>query len=218
MKIFQSKPIVKLVVVGLVICISFWGYKHLGASSDYFHLGEKMRVNIEDKKADTVIMKINDTPITKLEFLNQKVMLEMSTGNAVKDSEVKEKIIEYNVLWQEAKKLGLEVSIKEAQEYANQTKQSLMDAMIDPDNTDNADMIVEYINGTGKSLDEFFADSAVSYQKMLSIGKLRQSVYSDVAESISKDLGPKELVKAQQGAFESLTEELCRDANIEEVE
>ncbi len=142
----------------------------------------------------------------------------MSARDSVSDSEVKDKIIEYNVLWQEAKKRGFEASMEETQEYVNNTKQLLEKSVNDSENiSNNSNMIVEYITATGKSLDEFFADSIPEYQKMLSIGNLRQSIYNEVANKSTEETNSPGLIEAQQKAFESLKQELCKAADIEEL-
>ncbi len=195
------------------------GLKQIGASSDYHNLGKQIAHNTEVENADTIIMKINGTPITREAFLNQKARLEMSARDSISYSEVKDKIIEYNVLWQEAKKRGLEASLEETQEYVNNTKQLLQQSVNDSENTpDNSDMIVEYITATGKSLDEFLADTIPEYQKMLSIGNLRHSIYNEAANQSTEKTNSPEFIEAQQKAFENLKQELCKEADIEELE
>ncbi len=70
MKKFQFKIFIRIVVTVIVVCGSLLGLKGIGAISDYYNLGKQIGYNAEVENADTIIMKINGTPITREAFLN----------------------------------------------------------------------------------------------------------------------------------------------------
>lgn len=221
MKIMKSpKTLMLFFVVAIALCGTMWviGHKQLGASSEFFNLGEKMYNNTQVSDADTVVMKVNEAAISKQEYLNQKVMLEMAQQSEVDDETVKNKLVEFTVLWQEAKSRGIAATEEEAVNYANEMKQLFEQAQDNPKSApDNASLILEYIQGTGQTVDEFFAGSVHGYQKMLSIGNLRKSISKEVLDDVSEDTPQDEITALVDGRFEDLKKELISEAHIEMV-
>lgn len=212
-----KRGILPFAAIGLLIVgIVFWGYYQLGAVSEYFNLGEKVQYNQSLNDAEVTVMTVNGSPITKRAILNTKVMLEMSSKSLVSEADARNRLIEFTVLWQEAERRGIGASSEEAQQYAETMKKMLQDAEKDPQNApDNADLIIDYIQGTGQSLDAFFSDSTVGYQKMLSVGNLRRSIYEEVSASLSDTAPPHEEANMVEAVFENLKRSLVEDADIQ---
>jgi len=126
----------------------------------------------------------------------------------VTDDEVRDKLIEDIDLYNEAIRRGLEVSIKEANAFSQQTKL----AVLDPE-TENADFIKNVIVGQGYTIYEFFEKVAPErYQETLAIGKLRAQVYNEIDFSC---LTPEQRMQAETDSFEKLVKELKAKAVVQ---
>lgn len=219
---YINKTTIFLVIFGLLtagVIIGYNGFVKTTASTEYTQLGNLIKQNRKDPNSAILVLKVNNIGITKLEYENQKDMLQMMNPNIpVTDAEVESKIISFTALYQEAQKRGLEASREEAKKYAEAMKMSLENAITDPDNApDNSQLILEYINGTGQSLEQFFSESTNGYRKMLSVANLRKSVYEETAKNLPEDIELKEKQKLQEEAFNKLKDKVTKSSVVEHI-
>ncbi|HWP97655.1 MAG TPA: hypothetical protein VN426_12485 [Syntrophomonadaceae bacterium] len=206
--------IVSLILINMC---GYLGFAKSDASSIFFNFGQRLMQNKQDLNADKIILKVNHVPITKQEYDSVKDRMKFS-NNAVTDDEVEDNIIKFTVQYQEAQRQGVEATEAEAKKYADEMKQLANNALKDPENApDNSHLMLEYINGTGKTVDQFFADSITikGYQKMLSVGNLQKKLYDEVDSTLSKDINPVEKQRLREKAFDELTEKCVTAAAVE---
>ncbi len=136
----------------------------------------KLTSNKQLSDKDNVVLIIDNTTIKKEQFENHRAFLTILKNAPATDEEVRDKLIEDVVLYNEAIRRGLEVSLEEANAFSQQTKS----AVLDP-GTENADFIKNVIVSQGYTIDDFFDKVAPErYQKALAIGKLRAQVYNEI--------------------------------------
>ena len=98
-----------MILVGFVISAS-----NVIGTSEFFKIGQM--ISQEVKKNDKqIVMIVNGDPITNKDYAIQIILLQ-TTDKKVSDETVKNKLIETTVIYQEAKRRGLEPSINEAKE------------------------------------------------------------------------------------------------------
>lgn len=157
---------------------------------------------------DDVVLIIDKTTIKKEQFEKCRAFLTVLKNAPATDEEVKDKLIEDTVLYNEAIRRGLAVSLDEANAFSQETKIAILDPK-----TENADFIKNVIVSEGYTIDEFFDTVAPErYQKALAIGKLRSQVYKEIDNS---SLTPEQRMKAEIDLFEKLIKELKAKAVIQ---
>lgn len=204
MKLYKLKNVLAgvafLTLIGLVISVS-----NVTGASNFFNLGQLISSEVKDNN-DQVIMVVNGDPVTKKDYVIQKILLQ-TTNQKITDEIVKNKIIETHVLYQEAQRQGLEPSKNEAKEFALMQK----DLLLSEPKPENADLILEYIKGQGLTVDEYFDANVEGYQKGLALANLRNAIYQE----IDKEMGAEATIEAKNEAFTSLTSDLIAKANVE---
>lgn len=180
---------------------------------------EKAEIDSVNGNPDQVVAKVNDTEILKskldhavkmeklkYEYQQQKyekakqILGEsISETNIVPPQEVDpdqilDRLIENEVLYQEAKAQGLDVSYEEAANYANEIRriqQQIVSGEITVPNPEEyfliQEMITQYIKGMGVTEDDYWAMTVPIYQKTLSIGKLKAKVISSMQKEDGED-------------------------------
>lgn len=151
-------------------------------------------------------MIVNGDPITKKDYAIQKILLQ-TTDEKVSDETVKNKLIETTVIYQEAKRRGLEPSLNEAQEFAKMQKNLLLS---EP-KPENADLLIEYIEAQGFTVDEYFEANVESYKKGLAMANLRNAIFD---ETIQK-MGAEVTFETKNDVFISFINDLIGEAKIE---
>ncbi|SHM91899.1 SurA N-terminal domain-containing protein [Caldanaerovirga acetigignens] len=108
--------------------------------------------------------------------------------------ELLDRFIDNEVLYQEAKSQGLEVSYEEAKKYAEEVRKSINDACAGKievadrqEFMEIQNYIKQYIKGLGLSEDEYWNKLIPGYQKFLSIGKLKEKILSSMPEEERRD-------------------------------
>lgn len=203
MKIRSSKVIGLVLLAFFLACVAFGSAKVFSLPGREFLIGQKLRENKNLSNKDQIIMVVNGVEVTKKDFEDQRALLSF-TLEAVPDNVVRDKIIEKIVLFEEAKKRGLIVSLEEAKQYAQKMKKESISSYVD-----NPELVKNYIQGQGLTIDEFFDTIAPPlYQKALSIGKLRAQVYDEVAKNLDPNITIEQKMAAQKDAFDNLTKEL----------
>ncbi len=216
MKNIKKGPIL-IFIIGLLIIggIAYISPNIIHASSKSFQLGKLIGQNIANENAEKIVMKVNNISVTQSELENLKVILQIENPNKqITDTEVESQIIAFNALYHESKIRGLEATKEDAKEYAKYMKQSLTDPVNAPD---NSELILEYIDGTGQSVDQFFEKSTNAYQKMLSIANLRKSVYDEVANNLPEQIETNEKLLLQEEAFNKIKETVAKGAIVEHL-
>jgi len=189
-----------LILVGFVISAS-----NVIGSSEFFKIGQM--ISQEVKKNDKqVVMIVNGDPITNKDYAIQKILLQ-TTDVKVSDETVKNKLIETTVIYQEAKRRGLEPSINEAKEFAMMQKKLLLS---EP-KAENADLIIEYIEAQGFTVDEYFEANVEGYRKGLAMAHLRNAIFD---ETIQK-MGAEVTFETKNDVYNSFINDLIAEANIE---
>ncbi|HBQ86074.1 MAG TPA: hypothetical protein DD811_06310, partial [Syntrophomonas sp.] len=97
----------------------------------------------------------------------------------------------------------------EAESFAETTKKDLLANQ----DTPGAKETLEYISGTGLTVDEFFKEAVPDYQKSLMIAKLRSQVAEEIRTQF-KSLSQEELETKQKAEFKTLEQELIEKAHV----
>lgn len=97
------------------------------------------------------------------------------------------RLIENQILYQEAKARGLDVSYEKAEDYAKKVQEIQQQirsgevSVLDIEEFNQTqDIIKKYIDGMGVTEDEYWIMTVPIYQKALSIGNLRAEIISSV--------------------------------------
>jgi hypothetical protein len=189
-----------LILVGFVINAS-----NVIGTSKLFKIGQMISQEVK-KNDEQVVMIVNGDPITKQDYAIQKILLQ-TTDEKVSDETVNNKLIETTVIYQEAKRRGLEPSLNEAQEFAKMQKNLLLS---EP-KAENADLIIEYIEAQGFTVDEYFEANVESYKKGLAMANLRNAIFD---ETIQK-MGAEVTFETKNDVFISFIHDLIGEAKIE---
>jgi hypothetical protein len=189
-----------LILVGFVINAS-----NVIGTYKLFKIGQMISQEVK-KNDEQVVMIVNGDPITKQDYAIQKILLQ-TTDEKVSDETVNNKLIETTVIYQEAKRRGLEPSLNEAQEFAKMQKNLLLS---EP-KPENADLLIEYIEAQGFTVDEYFEANVESYKKGLAMANLRNAIFD---ETIQK-MGAEVTFETKNDVFISFIHDLIGEAKIE---
>jgi hypothetical protein len=166
-----------LILVGFVINAS-----NVIGTSKLFKIGQMISQEVK-KNDEQVVMIVNGDPITKQDYAIQKILLQ-TTDEKVSDETVNNKLIETTVIYQEAKRRGLEPSLNEAQEFAKMQKNLLLS---EP-KPENADLLIEYIEAQGFTVDEYFEANVESYKKGLAMANLRNAIFDETIQKMGAEV------------------------------
>ncbi|NPV29525.1 MAG: hypothetical protein HPY58_07700 [Firmicutes bacterium] len=211
MKVKSYPKIVGLGLLAFILVgVAFGSSKLFSFPRPEFLVGQKLRENESIPDKDKIVMVVNGMPVTKKDFENQRALLSFER-ESVSDDEVREKIIEKTVLYEEAKKRGLTVSLEEAKQFSQRMKKEAFGSDVE-----NPELIKNYIEGQGLTIDEFFDKVAPPlYQQALSIGKLRAQIYDETDRRLGPNVPADQRLAAERAAFEKLTRELKEKAVVE---
>ncbi|TZE82312.1 SurA N-terminal domain-containing protein [Calorimonas adulescens] len=197
----KRKTIVFMIVIAVVLitAVAVWGI------NEWLYTGQKVK-EISQNKSTEVVARVGNVEITKNDVDQMMVLYDLQevqyqkTADETKNKGVPvppkpswdadsalQKMIDDELLYQEAKSKGYEVSMEEAQKYADQTRetiQKIVDGEIDTPNRDEMiaayDNLKEFIKGMGMTEDEYWQPLVPEYQKALAIGKLRKEILSSI--------------------------------------
>ena len=189
-----------LILVGFVINAS-----NVIGTSKLFKIGQMISQEVK-KNDEQVVMIVNGDPITKQDYAIQKILLQ-TTDEKVSDETVNNKLIETTLIYQEAKRRWLEPGLNEAQEFAKMQKNLLLS---EP-KPENADLLIEYIEAQGFTVDEYFEANVESYKKGLAMANLRNAIFD---ETIQK-MGAEVTFETKNDVFISFIHDLIGEAKIE---
>lgn len=205
----KAKQSLLIIIPVLVAGITFsLASGKLTAISPFFQLGEKIAWEKNHKENEQVILLVNGEPITRKDFNIQKILLEAG-GIKATDEEIINKLIETQVLYQEAKKRHLVPDLKEAEAFAQQQKQMLTSHP----KPENADLILEYIKGQGLTIDEFFSQNIEGYQKGLALANLRSTIEKEQEEKSGEQIN----AAAREQNWNDFKQKLIKQAKIEYI-
>jgi hypothetical protein len=200
------------IIIAACICLAivsityFNVSKSIGSSSNY-EWGQKWKELISDKNDETVML-VNEIPVTQKQLTSKMQFLEAQQVDASEEAAQKA-LIKQIVLRQEAERRGISVSLQEAESFAETTKKDLLANQ----DTPGAKETLEYISGTGLTVDEFFKEAVPDYQKSLMIAKLRSQVAEEIRTQF-KSLSQEELETKQKAEFKTLEQELIEKAHV----
>jgi len=217
MKMLKKHKFVILISIVLLSCL-LYDTVAMGLDTDsgklsWFLLGRE-KIETANSNDNQVVAKVNDTEILKsdldyaikmekLKFEYQKQKYESAKqylGEEIHETniippqeldsdQILNRLIENEVIYQEAKAQSLDISWEEAENYAKKmrkTQQQIMSGELTVTDMEEyyqiQDMIKDYINGMGVTEDDYWAMTVPIYQKTLSIGKLKASVMSTIQE------------------------------------
>lgn len=200
------------IIIAACICLAivsityFNVSKSIGSSSNY-EWGQKWKELISDKNDETVML-VNEIPVTQKQLTSKMQFLEAQQVDASEEAAQKA-LIKQIVLRQEAERRGISVSLQEAESFAETTKKDLLANQ----DTPGAKETLEYISGTGLTVDEFFKEAVPDYQKSLMLAKLRSQVAEEIRTQF-KSLSQEELETKQKAEFKTLEQELIEKAHV----
>lgn len=199
-------------IIVIIICLAIASVSYLyipksiGSSSDY-QWGQKFKELFSNNNAETVML-INGEPVTQKQLKSKMCFLEAQQLDASEEA-ARQILIKQIVLWQEAERRGLTVSLKEAESFAETMKKDLLDNPEIP----GAKETLDFIASTGQTLDEYFQEAIPDYQKALMIAKLRSEIARETNEQYPS-LSQQDLEIKQQEAFSSLEKKLIEEAQV----
>jgi len=199
-------------IIVIIICLAFASVSYLyipksiGSSSDY-QWGQKFKALISNDN-DKTVMLVNGEPVTQKQLNSKMHFLEAQQLDASEEA-ARQIIIKQIVLWQEAERRGLTVNLKEAESFAETMKKDLLDNPKIP----GAKETLDFIAGTGQTVDEYFKEAIPDYQKALMIAKLRSEITRETNEQYPS-LSQQDLEIKQQEAFSSLEKMLIEEAKV----
>lgn len=173
--------------------------------NEWLYAGQRIK-EISQNKNTEVVAKVGNVEITKnqvdqmMEFYKlQDIQFKEVEAEAQSQSlpvppkpiwdydKVLQKLIEDELIYQEAKSEGYEVSMEYAQKYADQTRetiQKIVNGEIDtPDKEDTIKVynnVKEYMKGMGMTEDEYWDSVMPEYQRALTIGKFKGKLRNEI--------------------------------------
>ncbi len=197
-----------LVVVAFLILVGVINASNVIGTSEFFKIGQMISQEVR-KNDEQVVMIVNGDPITKKDYAIQKILLQ-TTDEKVSEQTVKNKLIETTVVYQEAKRRGLEPSLNEAKEFAKMQKNLLLS---EP-KPENADLLIEYIEAQGFTVDEYFEANVEGYRKGLAMANLRNIIFDETIEKMGSEV----TFETKYDVFNSYINDLIEESNVEFVE
>lgn len=217
----KRKPLI-LTGIALLSCLLCYTIAMgLDAPSEllsWFQLGREKTESLNDNQ---VVAKVNDIEILrsdldhiikmeKLKFEYQKQKYEeakQSLGEDIHNTNIAppqeldpdhilDRLIENEILYQEAKAQNLDISYEEAQKYANKmrkTQRQIMSGELTVSNIEEyykiQEMTDQYIKGMDITENDYWDMAVPIYQKTLSIGNLKATIISSMRKD-SNDKNP----------------------------
>jgi len=207
----RTSIIVAIFVSIIVVSTAYFNLpKSIGSSLNY-EWGQKWKELISKNNNETVMV-VNETPVTKRQLESKMTFLAAQQVDASEEA-ARKALIKQIVLRQEAERRGISVSLQEAESFTDTIKKDLL---TNPD-TPGAKETLEYISGTGQTIDEFFKEAVPDYQKALIIAKLRSQIATETGMKY-KSLSPEELEIKKKEEFKKLEQELIEKAHVEIIE
>lgn len=203
-----------LLMIVLLITILAASIITAAGSNPWFLLGKNSLKYEKDR--DVIIAKVGNTKITKediemqilfnkfqKEVLNRKLS-ELQNSNLninsflsvdVSRKDILNKLIDEAILYEEAQRQGLNVTYDDAKKFMENTRY-IMNAIAKGElKCENQKEAMEeiynfkaYIKGLGMSEDEYWNEIIVYYQKILSIGNLKNKIISPMSEKDKNDI------------------------------
>lgn len=200
---------------------------------------EKAEIDSINDSADKIVAKVNDTEILKrdldyairMEKLKYEYQLQkyertkhifgresiretnIAPPQELTPDQILNRLIENEVLYQEAKAQDLDVSYEEAEKYANEMRRIQQQIISGETTVPNREeyyliqeIITQYIKGMGITEDDYWALTVPIYQKTLSIGNLKAKVKSSMKKDGSEDAN---------AYFEQYVKDLKKQYNIQ---
>lgn len=194
-----------------VVSITYFNVpKSIGSSLNY-EWGQKWKELISNNN-DEIVMLVNEIPVTEKQLKSKMDFLAAQQVDASAEA-ARQALIKQIVLRQEAERRGISVSLKEAESFAETIKNDLLTNQ----GTPGAKETLEYISGTGQTVDEFFKEAVPDYQKALIIAKLRSQVAKETSIRF-KSLSQEELEIKKKEEFKKLEQELVEKAHVKIIE
>ncbi len=157
---------------------------------------------------DDVVLIIEGKEFTKKTFENTRASLSLK-GNIASDQQVIDDLLEKEVAYNEAIKRGLEVSQETAKNFAAETMKTILEL-----GGENLEITMSLARNYNMTLEEYFASEQTirSYQKALTIGKLREQVYNSVR--IDESIPIEKRYELEKNAYDKLIKELESKASV----
>lgn len=190
----KTKRSRNLIIVMILILSIVASYGVVNAVSKARQLGlESKKINSSSTAKDLAkvgSVKINakDVENYKINMKLQQAYIEISGASEVvpqmTDKEVLDKLIENAALYLEAEKLGLVVPEKTVNDYIASMKKAFI-----VDKSKELNLLRDYVDGLGITLNEYIDNIKPLYIKLMSVGRLRSVLVGEsnsLDESVSK--------------------------------
>ncbi len=140
---------------------------------------EKLGENENRLDKDDIVLIIDGTEITREKFENNRAFLSIG-GNRANDQQVIDNLLRNEVVYNEAVRRGLEVSLEEAKDFSMETLTGIMEM---ENGLESIQLVVMNAQRLNMTLEEYFmsANAIRAYQKTLTQGKLRAQIYEAIA-------------------------------------
>lgn len=166
-------------------------------------------VNEKIAHKDEFALIIAGNEYTIEEFENVRTFLSLG-DRTVSDQEVIDDFVEKEVVYNEALRRGLEVSETEAKDFALETMRGIIET-----GGEGLELVTQTAKGYNKSIEEYFLNEETikGYQKALTMGKLREDVYSGI--KVDNNTPVEKRYSMEIEAYDKLVQELKDKAVVE---
>lgn len=207
-RIFKKKIISLLslfILFILLICLTSIGYAL--SSNNIKDFGENIKSILNSKDKDEVVLVVNGTNIYKKQFDILKATYISSNPN-ITDKDVFDKLIERQLLFDEAVKNGVSISDEKVAEIIEYTKKAVHS------NPTEYDRLKNYLKGLGVSEDEYWQQSTPTYKKMLIMGEYKNNHLKKAFEESNNITNKSELEQKFKQYYEQYINDLKSKSTI----
>ncbi|MDK2800128.1 MAG: hypothetical protein PWP27_1952 [Clostridiales bacterium] len=171
--------------------------------------GKTMK-NYNEKKDSKVVAKVNDIKIYEKDIQKRRDINKISKKTQT-DKEIILDIARTQLLLNEAKNRGIDVSEDEARTYAKKEKEMIYK------NPETKETLIAYINALGLTEDEYWNNYTIKeIQKMLTISALNRQIADEILAG--SDIPINEKAKKQREIIDNFKSEIVKNAKIEILE
>lgn len=205
----MKKKIIRILLPLCVICVLAVGSVLASRNMNFFQWGKKV-ATINETASNESIAKVNGVSIPKSKFDSYKAGLSNATVIPT-DEEIVNKLVEQEVIMQEIKRLGYEVTEQEIIDFNNERFELL-------EQYPQAYQITkDYVDGLGITMEKYKEMSKEISRTALLTNKYKIDVQKEFEEKNTQVRKMSEYEKSIkfEDYFENKIAELCQNANIE---
>lgn len=199
-KSIKTKSALILAVV-LVALIAVSVVTYAQNNSFWKSLGVTQKTMQEKEDTGTTILTINNYKVSQKTFDEYKESLNLAKNDNEKltDKQVADKLIERELLYQEAQKQGLSLNEEEFKKTMDNVKSGIKN------DTEAYNQLKDYLTGRGMTEEEYWKIAEPIYQKAFLIGQYKKSLKEEFKKS------DESLPKLSQSEFNSKFDDLYKN-------